>query len=93
MQAEKAINKKIITRSIGGRHEKIINDALFEAVEELDRCLSDKAFDHIIDDELRTEIQDLRDRMERMRIKLNTPFHHEGPGRSIIEVRGEINVA
>jgi hypothetical protein len=70
----------------------MIADALFEAVKELDGCLNDKALDHVVNGELRTEIQYLRDRMERMRIKLNAPLHWRGPEKSGIEDRGKLNV-
>jgi hypothetical protein len=48
---------------------KMSSDLFLEAAKELDRCLTDKGFNHIIDSELRTEIQELHDRMEGMRIK------------------------
>ena len=77
----------------GGMGEKRVSDRFYEAVKELDGCLKDKIFAHIIDGELRTEIQKLRDRMERMRININTSFHWEGSGRSGPENRDKFNVA
>jgi hypothetical protein len=70
----------------------MIADALFERMKELDGFLNDRAFDHITNGEIRTEICELRDYMEKLGIKLNTPFHWKGPEKSRTENRGELNV-
>jgi hypothetical protein len=94
-----SINQNNAISHIDGRKvcreeaRKTSGDLLLEAVKELDGCLNDKAFDHIVNGDLRTMIQELRDRTETIRIKMDTSSRWTSAERPRTEDRGEINVA
>jgi hypothetical protein len=51
----------------------MISDTLSDAVAEIDRCLSDDAYDSAYEPVLRVRIMALRDEMDAMRTELDTP--------------------
>lgn len=51
----------------------MISDVLFDAVEKIDGYLNTKTYDEVYQGEDRKEILDVRNRMEALRVKLDTP--------------------
>ncbi len=51
----------------------MISDVLFEAVEQIDQYLNDPGYDDMYSGDLRKRIMSLREKMDAVRVALDTP--------------------